>query len=151
MPFSSINPEPPPAERRFLSRADAFLLIGMAALSVSLFLVWKREPVAIPPGAQAFLVTEQYLVRRGFDLPQWGWMLGCGVACNLFLLFDPTPKNRNLLAILQSVAGLGAALLALRYVSGEVGAIVGLGGGLLLAWGALNRYQEITQSGEAQE
>ncbi|GDX40360.1 hypothetical protein LBMAG21_06520 [Armatimonadota bacterium] len=148
---SPLDPKSPLIERRFLSRTDALLLTGMALLAVSLFCVWKREPVALPPGAQVFLVTEQYLEKRGFDLPQWGWMLGCGAACNLFLLWDSTPQNRSILAVLQGVAGLGALLFALRNTSGEIGAMMGLCGGLLLAWGALNRYQEITQSGDAQE
>lgn len=139
------NPETPPVERKFLSRSDALTLLGMALLAVSLFLVWKREPVPIPPGAQAFFVTEQYLARRGFDLPHWGWMLGCGVACNLFLLWDSTPRNRRALATLQGVAGLGALLFALLRFSEEIGAMVGLCGGVMLAWGALNRYQERTQ------
>ena len=72
-------------------------------------------------------------------------MVGCGVVCNLLLLWNPTPQNRQMLAVLQGIAGLGALLLTLRYLSGEIGSILGLVAGLLLAWGALNRYQEITQ------
>lgn len=128
---------------RFISRADALTLLGMVILISSLFLVWKQTTLPIAPGAAiAYISSNVRLVERGYSLPDWSLMVFCAVACNICLLCTITPRNRYPLSLIHGVFGVGGFLLILRYLSPQIGAIVGAGAGALLAWGAVERFQE---------
>lgn len=127
---------------RFISRADAFTLLGMVLLIFSLFLVWNRTAFK-PQGVQTIYVgASVQLVQTGFSLPDWTLMMSCAVACNLCLLWNITPQNRYRISIVQGVLGVGTLFLVLRHLSPNVGSIIGTVAGAMLAWGALERFQE---------
>ena len=114
----------------------------MVILIFSLFFTWQKTDF-LPKGAQTIFVGANIqMVQTGFSLPDWMLMMGCAVACNLCLLVNVTPQNRSLLSVVHGIFGVGSLLLIVRHLSPNIGTLIGLGGGLLLAWGAIERFQE---------
>ena len=138
---SSSAPVAPPM-RRFLTRAEAAILIGMVAVISSLFLTWRiQKPEALPTLPIGSVHIENLSVQHnGFDPALCGPLTICAALCACTLLWDITPKNR---LALSSVGGAGAfacVIIALTRFALLPGVCMGLIGGGLLLFGIVDRY-----------
>ena len=134
--------------KRFLSRAEAATLIGMALSVFSLFLTWR---VTGPHGAA---VTQDARVRfefleSGFQLGLHWILLAGAVLSSAGLLFVPNPKNRLPLVLIQVAGGLVCFLIGLRYLAPLPGVLLDLAGGALLVFGAVDRFSASQEPGGA--
>ena len=136
------EPKRPPTEanlKRFLSRAEAATLAGLALTVFSLFLTWR---VSGPP---ARVVAPEAAVRfemreSGFNLGLHWILLAGAVLSSAGLLFSMNAKNRLPLACIQGAGGLLCFLIALRYIALLPGVLLGALGGALLVFGAVDRF-----------
>ena len=127
--------------KRFLSRAEAVTLAGMALSVFSLFLTWRRPH--LPPNLvtpQATLMFESIPAENGFNLGlHWLLLAGAALSC-AGLLFEINRKNRLPLVLLQGAGGLFCFLIGLRYLAPLPGVLLDLAGSALLVFGAVDRF-----------
>jgi hypothetical protein len=144
----NVNPEPdksiPARTRPFLTRAELATLIGMTLCVASLFLIWKRQPIdqtlihSMP--ATLVLNVPADLPVKGFDLPLHWPLTFCAVFCGVGLLILPKPQNRSRWAVVHLLSATVCLLLPLIRFALQAGVLVGLLGGSLLLFGALERF-----------
>ena len=144
MPKPAKNSPPPPSLRRFMSRSEAVTLGGMVVTVFSLFLTWR---VIGPPDdalAQSSLL-KLYTFESGFNLRLHWPLLGGAVLSSLALLWPLNEKNRLPLACLQCAGGLICFLIALRFLALQPGVLLGVLGGAMLIFGAVDRFSASTE------
>jgi hypothetical protein len=152
LPDQNSSDQPAPL-RRFLTRAEAATLIGMVLIVFSLFLTWERIPLpsgGVPPPGSALLVSGG-LTRTGFATSARIPLTVCAVVCSLLLLWTPTARTRLPLAVVQGACGIACLVMALTRLALLPGVLVGLVGGALLTFGAIDRYTAFEPSAESQE
>lgn len=146
------QPTPPATEgvnevayRRFLSRAELLTLFGMVLIFSSLFFAWERysadamQTAGLPALYKAKGLS---ITRTGFGTnAHWPLMI-CSVVSCLLLLWTPTPITRLPLALVQGACGLACLVIALTKLALLPGVLIGLIGGALLTWGALDRFSQ---------
>jgi hypothetical protein len=130
-----------------LTRAETATVFGMLVVIASLFLVWAR----VTPQDQGLMAatalyrspqTEMYL--NGFQTHVWLPITLCSVLCNVTLLWQANNKTRLPLTAVQSACALACLVIAMTHVTPLPGALVALGGGALLVFGAIDRYHGAT-------
>ncbi len=132
--------------KRFLTRAEAVTLIGMALTVFSLFLVWRVS--GLPGGVASPEAIARFELREnGFNLGLHWILLFGGVLSSVGLLFQPNPKNRLPLACVQGAGGLICFLTALRYFAPLPGVLLGILGGAMLVFGAVDRFSAAQEPG----
>ena len=134
--------------KRFLSRAEAVTLTGMALCVFSLFLTWR---VTGPRGAgispDAMVKFELY--ENGFQVGlHWILLAGAALSC-AGLLFEINRKNRLPLVLLQGAGGLFCFLIGLRYLAPLPGVLLDIAGAALLVFGAVDRFSASQEPGGA--
>lgn len=124
--------------RRFLSRAEAAILLGMILVVLSLFLVWKRESVSVPLPA----VFAGTAVRTGLGLSMVFWpLLLCSAVSSALLLWAPDDRTRSGFFVVQLACGLTCMVVTLVHMALLPGVLVALVGSGLLLFGAVDRYR----------
>jgi hypothetical protein len=142
MPVKFPAQDQPPAEsafRRFLTRAETAILIGMVLCVFSLFLPWEQYKLETP-AVPAIAVIQPVITRKGFATAAWLPMTLCAAFSSLLLLWTPDEKTRLMLALAQGACGLACVILALTHAALLPGVLVGLIGGILLTYGAVDRF-----------
>ena len=145
MPESRSSPLPPkPTLRRFLTRAEAAILMGMVAVISSLFLTWRvQKPellsTAFPLGAVH--IENLSVQHNGFGANCAAPLTLCAALCACTLMWDITPKNRLALSAAGGAGAFACVIIALTRFALLPGVILGLVGGGLLLFGVVDRYQ----------
>ncbi len=141
--MSGPQPKPfaPPAMRRFLTRAEAAILLGMVTVISSLFLTWKvQRPEQFPTFPVGAVHVESLTVQHngfgaGCALP----LTICAALCACTLLWDATARNRIALAAVGGAGAFACVIIALTRFALLPGVVVGLIGGVLLCLGVADR------------
>jgi hypothetical protein len=147
MPVKFPAQEQPPADtafRRFLTRAETAILIGMVLCVFSLFLPWeqyKMEPRSVP----ALVTVLPVITRNGFATSTWLPITLCAAFSSLLLMWTPDEKTRLPLALAQGACGLTCVILTLTHAALLPGVLIGLIGGILLTFGAVDRFTHAPQ------
>jgi hypothetical protein len=134
------RPSGGPAFRKLLTRAEAVTLLGMILVVFSVFAVWQYVPMpGLPPGIGG--IGAGAIIRHGTGvLGGKIWvLLGSAIAAATLLMWNPTERSRQPLALLQGLCGLVCVGIALRFFQLQVGVLVALAGGALLIYGAYDR------------
>lgn len=121
---------------RLLSRGEAILLTGMMVSMACLFFAWPiRLEAALP--APALVVN---LTRTGAAIPEVRWVITIGaIGSGLLLVVNVTRQVRAPLAALHILGGLCCFVTALTHFGIYPGPLLGLVGGALLTYGAVER------------
>jgi hypothetical protein len=126
--------------RRFLSRSEAAILIGMVMVVSSLFLEWRRQVPDLGAFAATALHIEKLSVsHNGFGAGVATPLTVCAVLCALTLLWEVTEQNRIALGVAAGAGGLACVVVALTRFALLPGMLLGLTGGALLLFGAIDR------------
>lgn len=138
----SPSPEPLPL-RRFLTRSEAAILMGMVAVISSLFLTWRvQKPelssAAFPLGAVH--IENLSVQHNGFGANCAGPLTICAALCACTLLWEISPKNRLALSAVGGAGAFACVIIALTRFALLPGVCLGLIGGGLLLFGVLDRY-----------
>ena len=140
---SRYNPSVKKQPRRLPTRSETATLLGMVLAIGSLFLVWER----VTPPKELAVLPPLYAnpVRTGFQTNAHWPLTVCACICGLMLLWTPGQKSRLPLLFMQSLCGLLCLMIPLNQFreSGFAplpGVIVGLFGGALLLFGAMDRF-----------
>jgi hypothetical protein len=132
----------PNQKRHFLTRAEMATLLGMLLVMSSLFFTWERQTFspsqALPPNALFVSLTS--LSRSGFGTSVRWPLTVCSILCALLLLWPPTPQNRLPMAVAQGACGIACLVIALSKLALLPGVLLGLIGGALLTFGAVDRF-----------
>ncbi len=134
--------------QRFLSRGEAATLIGMLAAIFSLFLPWESHVI---PANMILPLPAVYshplsITYHGIStVIRWPITI-CSVGCGLMLLWTPDHSNRRLIGAGQGLMGAVCFLIALARFSMLSGVLVGLAGGALMIYGAVDRYTAADQT-----
>ena len=142
MPVKLPAQEPPPAEtafRRFLTRAETAILIGMVLCVFSLFLPWEQYKLETPP-VPAMVTISPVITHKGFAMAAWLPMTLCAAFSSFLLIWTPDEKTRLPIALAQGACGLTCVILALTHAALLPGVLIGLIGGILLTFGAIDRF-----------
>ena len=145
---AQMNSPSQPNMKRFLSRAEAVTLAGMALSVFSLFLTWR---VTGPRGAGVSqdAIVKFELIENGFNLGlHWLLLAGAALSC-AGLLFEPNRKNRLPLFLLQCAGGLLCFFIGLRYLAPLPGVLLDIVGAALLVFGAVDRFSVAQEPGGA--
>lgn len=122
--------------RRLLTRAEASTLAGMILCILSLFLVWP-----VPLGGTLVgpaLVSDPTRIGAGIPGVRWPVTVGA-ILAGLLLAFSPLPGSRVPLVFMQALCGLVCFITALMHFGMLPGPLIGLLGGALLTFGAVDR------------
>lgn len=145
-PFES-NKDTNAPMRRFLSRAEAAILIGMVIVVSSLFLEWRRQVPDLGAFAAAALHIEKRSVsHNGFDVGVYAPLTVCSALCALTLLWEVTEQNRIALGVAAGAGGMACVVVALTRFALLPGMLLGLAGGILLLYGAIERVAPMSSS-----
>ncbi len=131
----------PPNMRRFMSRGEAAILLGMALTVFSLFFYWSRLslPANVVPGAMFMNLQTK---RTGFASPvRWPLTL-CATLCGAVLLWVPTERTRLPLAVVQAASGLACGILIVTHFEMLPGVFIALAGAALMVFGAMDRLND---------
>ena len=128
--------------RRFLTRSEAAVLIGMVAVISSLFLTWRvQKPEQLPTFPVGAVHMERLSVQHnGFGANCAGPLTICAALCACTLLWDLTPSNRLALSIVGGAGAFACVIIALTHFALLPGVGIGLIGGGLLLFGVVDRY-----------
>ena len=130
--------------RRLLTRAEAATLAGMLLAVFSLLLVWERIELRQVAPANALFANFKPAIHTGFHTGARNPILLGAFGSGALLLFSVTPHSRLPLLFAQGLCGLLVFVVALRWLSQAnfaflPGVVLGLLGGILLAFGAVDR------------
>ncbi len=127
--------------RRFLTRGEALTLVGMLFAVSSLFLVWKQvDSGSLNIPVPAVFSDKIFVTQRGIDMiVRWPLLL-CATGACATLLTPSTAQNRLTLLIMQLTFSIAVCVMALTHFALRPGIVVALIGGVLLIWGAIDRY-----------
>jgi hypothetical protein len=80
------------------------------------------------------------ITRKGFATAAWLPMTLCAAFSSLLLMWTPDEKTRLPIALAQGACGLTCVILALTHAAPLPGVLIGLIGGILLTYGAVDRF-----------
>ena len=154
MPESRSSPLPPkPTLRRFLTRSEAAILLGMVAVISSLFLTWRvQKPEMLSAGFPLALHIENLSVQHnGFGANCAAPLTLCAALCACTLMWDITPKNRLALSAVGGSGAFTCVIIALTRFALLPGVVLGLIGAGLLLFGVVDRYQRAEADGAVKD
>lgn len=143
-PGENSTPQEARPRRQFMTRAELVTMVGMLLVVFSLFFAWERPVVKMPPLPSMYMDLK-IRPRTGFaSEARWPLIL-CALVCGTTLLWAPTEKLRLPLAVVQGACGLACLVIALTKLALLPGTLMGLLGGALLTYGAVDRFTVPTQ------
>jgi|GEM_PF-3125793 hypothetical protein len=133
---------------KIISIGEFFTLLGVICSVMSAAYPWAREAPVILPGVGAIYISDKPHLITGYDLHLYaisvGWaVVICAVMCGGFLLFNPTPKEKNLIFGAEMFLSLVILALGAYHIGPFAGAITAMiGAGFLIIGAALRKIQK---------